>query len=155
MAELDKISVQEKDFDLGEEYRLLSESSSIGAVVTFVGKVRDFNLGDDVIGLHLQHYPQMTEKSLAEITQQARKRWPLDSVTIIHRVGDLDIADQIVLVGVSSAHRDAAFSACEFIMDYLKTKAPFWKKERLKDKSRWLDAREADHKASNRWNSSS
>lgn len=148
---MDKVLIQEQDFDLGKEYALLSESSSIGAVVTFVGKVRDFNLGDDVIGLNLQHYPVMTEKALHEICGEARRRWPLDRVTIIHRVGDLDIADQIVLVGVSSAHRDAAFAGCEFIMDFLKTKAPFWKKERLKDSSRWLDARESDQISMKRW----
>ncbi|GAD91315.1 molybdopterin synthase catalytic subunit [Vibrio halioticoli NBRC 102217] len=148
---MDRVLVQEQDFDLAKEYALLGESSSIGAVVTFVGKVRDFNLGDNVVGLHLQHYPQMTEKALHEICNEARARWPLDKVTVIHRVGDLDIADQIVLVGVSSAHRDAAFSACEFIMDYLKTKAPFWKKERLTNASRWIESRESDQESMQRW----
>ncbi|CAM4111120.1 molybdopterin synthase catalytic subunit MoaE [Vibrio neonatus] len=148
---MDRVLVQEQDFDLAEEYALLGESSSIGAVVTFVGKVRDFNLGDNVIGLHLQHYPQMTEKALHEICLEARARWPLDKVTVIHRVGDLDIADQIVLVGVSSAHRDAAFASCEFIMDYLKTKAPFWKKERLTNASRWIESRESDQESMQRW----
>ncbi|OBT13085.1 molybdopterin synthase catalytic subunit [Vibrio sp. UCD-FRSSP16_10] len=148
---MDRILVQEQDFDLSDEYALLGESSSIGAVVTFVGKVRDFNLGDDVIGLNLQHYPKMTEKALQEICTDARSRWPLDKVTVIHRIGDLNIADQIVFVGVSSAHRDAAFAACEFIMDYLKTKAPFWKKERLNNSSRWLDSRQSDENSAKRW----
>ncbi len=148
---MDKILVQTEDFNLADEYELLGEDPGVGAVVTFVGKVRDFNLGDTVIGLHLQHYPGMTEKSLQEIAVQARDRWPLDKVTIIHRVGDLDISDQIVFVGVSSAHRDAAFASCEFIMDYLKTKAPFWKKERLNEGSRWLDARESDEESATRW----
>ncbi|GAD81208.1 molybdopterin synthase catalytic subunit MoaE [Vibrio ezurae] len=148
---MDRVVVQEEDFDLSKEYARLGESPSIGAVVTFVGKVRDFNLGDNVLGLHLQHYPQMTEKALHEICTLARSRWPLDKVTVIHRVGDLDIADQIVLVGVSSAHREAAFSACEFIMDYLKTKAPFWKKERLSNASRWIESRESDQESMQRW----
>lgn len=148
---MDKILVQTEDFNLADEYEQLGQDSGVGAVVTFIGKVRDFNLGDNVIGLHLQHYPGMTEKSLQEIAVQARERWPLDKVTIIHRVGDLDISDQIVFVGVSSAHRDAAFASCEFIMDYLKTKAPFWKKERLNEGSRWLDARESDEESATRW----
>lgn len=96
--------------------------------MTFVGKVRDMNLGDNVVGLHLEHYPGMTEKSLLEICDMAQERWPLQRVRVIHRIGDMLSGDQIVLVGVSSAHRNAAFAACEFIMDYLKTRAPFWKK---------------------------
>ncbi|WP_261874286.1 molybdopterin synthase catalytic subunit MoaE [Vibrio rarus] len=148
---MNRVLVQEQDFNLAHEYELLAESPSIGAVVTFVGKVRDCNLGDNVIGLNLQHYPIMTEKALQQICDEARARWPLDKVTVIHRVGDLDITDQIVLVGVSSAHRDAAFASCDFIMDYLKTKAPFWKKERLNDGERWLDARQSDQNALQRW----
>ncbi|WP_261817016.1 molybdopterin synthase catalytic subunit MoaE [Vibrio gallicus] len=148
---MDKVLVQSQDFDLSQEYSWLSEDQGVGAVVTFIGKVRDFNLGDNVVGLHLQHYPGMTEKSLQSIIEQARQRWPLDKVSIIHRVGDLDIGDQIVFVGVSSAHRDAAFASCDFLMDYLKTQAPFWKKERLAKGSRWLDSRESDHQAASRW----
>lgn len=123
-----RVSVQIEDFSVEQEYQRLSEGAAAGAVVTFVGKVRDMNLGDNVIGLHLEHYPGMTEKSLSDICDQAESRWPLLGVRVIHRVGDMDSGDQIVFVGVSSAHRGAAFDACEFIMDYLKTQAPFWKK---------------------------
>lgn len=119
--------------------------------MTFVGKVRDMNLGDEVIGLSLEHYPGMTEKALAEICDQAEQRWPLLDIRVIHRVGDLDIGDQIVFVGVSSAHRGAAFEACEFVMDYLKTKAPFWKKERTSESTRWVESRDSDAKAAERW----
>ncbi len=123
-----RVSVQVEDFSVDQEYQRLSEGTAAGAVVTFIGKVRDMNLGDNVIGLHLEHYPGMTEKSLSDICDEAEARWPLLGVRVIHRVGDMDSGDQIVFVGVSSAHRGAAFDACEFIMDYLKTKAPFWKK---------------------------
>lgn len=123
-----RVSVQVEDFSVDQEYQRLSEGTAAGAVVTFIGKVRDMNLGDNVIGLHLEHYPGMTEKSLSDICEEAEARWPLLGVRVIHRVGDMDSGDQIVFVGVSSAHRGAAFDACEFIMDYLKTKAPFWKK---------------------------
>jgi molybdopterin synthase catalytic subunit len=109
------------------------------------------NLGDNVIGLHLEHYPGMTEKSLIDICNEAESRWPLLGVRVIHRVGDLDTGDQIVFVGVSSAHRGAAFDACEFIMDYLKTKAPFWKKERTTSDNRWIESRDTDHQAAQRW----
>lgn len=133
-----RVSVQIEDFSVEQEYQRLSEGTAAGAVVTFVGKVRDMNLGDNVIGLHLEHYPGMTEKSLSDICDQAESRWPLLGVRVIHRVGDMDSGDQIVFVGVSSAHRGAAFDACEFIMDYLKTQAPFWKKERTTNEDRWL-----------------
>lgn len=123
-----RVSVQVEDFSVDQEYQRLSKGTAAGAVVTFIGKVRDMNLGDNVIGLHLEHYPGMTEKSLSDICEEAEARWPLLGVRVIHRVGDMDSGDQIVFVGVSSAHRGAAFDACEFIMDYLKTKAPFWKK---------------------------
>ncbi len=123
------ISVQFEDFSVAEEYAKLAEGTDAGAVVTFIGKVRDFNQGEAVTGLSLEHYPGMTEKSLEEIVVQACERWPLLQTRVIHRVGDLDLGDQIVFVGVSSAHRGAAFQACEFIMDYLKTRAPFWKKK--------------------------
>ncbi|KHT65377.1 molybdopterin synthase catalytic subunit [Photobacterium gaetbulicola] len=145
------ISVQFEDFSVAEEYSSLSQGTDAGAVVTFVGKVRDFNQGDAVTGLSLEHYPGMTEKSLEEIVEQARGRWPLLKTRVIHRVGDLELGDQIVFVGVTSAHRGAAFEACEFIMDYLKTRAPFWKKEQTPDASRWVDARETDTSAADRW----
>jgi len=145
------ISVQFEDFSVAEEYAKLAEGTDAGAVVTFIGKVRDFNQGEAVKGLSLEHYPGMTEKSLEEIVVQACERWPLLQTRVIHRVGDLDLGDQIVFVGVSSAHRGAAFQACEFIMDYLKTRAPFWKKEQTPDESRWVDARETDSSAAERW----
>ncbi len=146
-----RVAVQHEDFDLNIEYQKLAQGSSAGAVVTFVGKVRDMNLGDNVIGLSLEHYPGMTEKSLSEICDQAEQRWPLLGIKVIHRVGDLDIGDQIVLVGVASAHRGAAFEACEFIMDYLKTQAPFWKKERTTEQTRWVESRDSDALAAKRW----
>lgn len=146
-----RVSVQFDDFSVGGEYEALAEGTSAGAVVTFCGKVRDMNLGDNVTGLSLEHYPGMTEKALAEICDEAEQRWPLLNIRVIHRVGDLDIGDQIVFVGVSSAHRGAAFEACEFVMDYLKTKAPFWKKERTTDSTRWVDSRDSDAKAAERW----
>ncbi|GAL09540.1 molybdenum cofactor biosynthesis protein MoaE [Vibrio astriarenae] len=146
-----RILVQAADFSVGDEYQALAQGTAAGAVVTFVGKVRDMNLGDEVIGLSLEHYPGMTEKALAEICDQAEQRWPLLDIRVIHRVGDLDIGDQIVFVGVSSAHRGAAFEACEFVMDYLKTKAPFWKKERTSESTRWVESRDSDAKAAERW----
>lgn len=145
------ISVQFDDFSVAEEYALLSAGTDAGAVVTFIGKVRDFNQGDDVTGLLLEHYPGMTEKSLEEIVVQARERWPLLKTRVIHRVGDLRLGDQIVFVGVTSAHRGAAFEACEFIMDFLKTRAPFWKKEQTGNETRWVDARDTDTSAADRW----
>lgn len=146
-----RVSVQTEDFSVAQEYEALAQGSQAGAVVTFVGKVRDMNLGDNVVGLHLEHYPGMTEKSLLEICDMAQERWPLQRVRIIHRIGDMLSGDQIVLVGVSSAHRNAAFTACEFIMDYLKTRAPFWKKELTTEASRWIDSRDSDHQAAQRW----
>lgn len=148
-----KISVQTGDFDASEELKKLCENrKDIGATVNFIGLVRDNNLDDDVTGLSLQHYPGMTEKALAEIAIEAEARWDILGYSIIHRVGDLKLGDRIVWVAIASPHRGDAFNACEFIMDYLKTKAPFWKKELLKDgSSRWLDARESDTNASSRW----
>ncbi|MDW6016484.1 molybdopterin synthase catalytic subunit MoaE [Vibrio plantisponsor] len=145
------ISVQVEDFSVAQEYEALSSGTDAGAVVTFIGKVRDMNLGDHVTGLHLEHYPGMTEKSLNEICDEAKSRWPLLQLRLIHRIGDLDIGDQVVFVGVSSAHRSASFEACEFVMDFLKTKAPFWKKERTTDGTRWIDSRDSDTKAAQRW----
>ncbi|MGL4829326.1 MAG: molybdopterin synthase catalytic subunit MoaE [Vibrio sp.] len=146
-----RVSVQAEDFSVAQEYDDLAQGTQAGAVVTFVGKVRDMNLGDHVVGLHLEHYPGMTEKSLLEICDMAEERWPLQRVRVIHRVGDMLSGDQIVFVGVTSAHRNAAFAACEFIMDYLKTRAPFWKKELTTEESRWVDSRESDQKAAQRW----
>lgn len=148
----DRILVQRADFSLGEEYERLAARHDSGAIVTFVGKVRDFNQGDAVKGLSLEHYPGMTEKALTDIVTEARGRWPLQECTLIHRIGDLLLGDQIVLVAVSSAHRDAAFEACHFIMDFLKTRAPFWKKELTAEGiQRWVEAKQSDDAAAARW----
>ncbi len=145
------ISVQEHDFNVGVEYQALADNCQIGAVVTFIGKVRDFNDGADVSGMFLEYYPGMTERQLEKIVERARARWPLDQVRVIHRVGQLDLGDQIVFVGVTSAHRDAAFDAARFIMDYLKNEAPFWKKETTASGDRWVEARHSDQDALNKW----
>ncbi len=147
------IRVQTDDFDvssvLGE---LCDDRTDVGASVTFIGYVRDLNLDDDIQTLKLEHYPGMTEKALAEIVAEAVTRWKLTGAAVIHRVGELRPSDRIVLVAVTSAHRGDAFAACEFIMDYLKTRAPFWKKEQLKDgSSRWVEARSSDDEAAQRW----
>ncbi|MFT5807999.1 MAG: molybdopterin synthase catalytic subunit [Moritella dasanensis] len=147
----DSIQIQTEDFDLATEYAALGQSHSTGAIVTFIGKVRDFNQGDHVSGLTLEHYPGMTEKSLAKILVEAQTRWSIQGVKVIHRIGELALGDQIVFVGVASMHRGDAFQACEFIMDYLKTQAPFWKKEATEDGSYWVDARETDTTAADRW----
>lgn len=147
-----KIAVQQAEFDQNAEYRWLSEQHSVGATTIFVGKVRDLNLGDEVSGLYLEHYPAMTEKALREIVEQAIQRWDIQRVSLIHRVGQLNIGDEIVLVGISSAHRVDAYAANEFIMDYLKTKAPFWKKERTAKGERWIEERESDLAAADKWN---
>lgn len=147
-----KIAVQQAEFDQNAEYRWLSEQHSVGATTIFVGKVRDLNLGDEVSGLYLEHYPAMTEKALREIVEQATQRWDIQRVSLIHRVGQLNIGDEIVLVGISSAHRVDAYAANEFIMDYLKTKAPFWKKERTAKGERWIEERESDLAAADKWN---
>ena len=147
----DTIQIQTEDFDLATEYAALGKSHSTGAIVTFIGKVRDFNQGDSVSGLTLEHYPGMTEKSLAKILIEAETRWSIQGVKVIHRIGELALGDQIVFVGVASMHRGDAFQACEFIMDYLKTQAPFWKKEATEAGSHWVDARETDTTAADRW----
>lgn len=146
------ISIQEHDFSVSEEYLYLTENNHDGAIVTFSGRVRDLNLGDDVVGLTLEHYPEMTEKVLIEIANEAKLRWQLSLVRIIHRVGVLGVGDQIVFVGISSPHRKDAFAACEFIMDQLKTRAPFWKKEQLINESRWVESKESDDIAAKSWN---
>ena len=146
------IRVQAADFDLSRDVARLREGDArIGAVVAFVGTVRDLNDGARVAELELEHYPGMTEKSLHDIVAQARARWPLYGAQVIHRVGPLAPLDQIVLVACSAAHRGEAFAACEFIMDYLKTDAPFWKKEQTPGGARWVDARVTDDKAKARW----
>lgn len=147
-----KILVQESDFDPGAEIDALhAGQAKVGAVASFVGLVRDQNEGEGVSSLTLEHYPAMTEKSLREIVGQAQGRWSLLDVTVIHRVGRLQPLDRIVFVGVASMHRGDAFAACEFIMDYLKTRAPFWKKEGIPAGDRWVDARAADDAAADRW----
>ncbi|MDF2409537.1 molybdopterin synthase catalytic subunit MoaE [Aeromonas sp. 2HA2] len=149
---IDRILVQREDFSLADEYARLATRADSGAIVTFVGKVRDFNQGEEVKGLALEHYPGMTEKALADIVHEARERWPLQECTLIHRIGELWLGDQIVLVAVSSAHRDAAFDACHFIMDFLKTRAPFWKKELTAEGGqRWVEAKDSDNAAAARW----
>lgn len=145
------ISVQQEDFDPGVEYQQLENSQSVGAITTFTGTVRNLNLGDQVGGLFLEHYPGMTEKALQAIVDEAQQRWTLQAVRLIHRIGQLHPGDRIVFVGVTSAHRKEAFAACEFIMDYVKTRAPFWKKETTPDGDRWVDARDSDHEAAERW----
>ena len=147
------IRIQEKDFDVSAEIEALRKSDPrVGAVVTFLGTVRDMNDGSQVKGMTLEHYPGMTEKALQEILDQASTRWDLYKTLVIHRVGPLLPEDQIVLVVVTSAHRGEAFAACEFIMDYLKTAAPFWKKEDTPEGARWVDARVTDDVAMERWN---
>ena len=146
------IRIQTADFDLNAECAALrAKHRNIGALVSFVGVVRDLNDGDDVSAMALEHYPGMTEKSLTAIANVAKKRWPLIDLTIVHRVGTLRPTDQIVLVIVAAAHRGDAFQSCEFIMDYLKTEAPFWKKETTADGTRWVDARSSDYHAQQRW----
>ena len=146
------IRVQESDFDVSTEIAALRKGDPrVGAVVTFVGTVRDLNDGSQVKEMTLEHYPNMTEKALEEIVAQAKSRWNIYQTLVIHRVGPLLPEDQIVLVAVTSAHRGEAFAACEFIMDYLKTAAPFWKKEETPDGGRWVDARVTDEAAMARW----
>lgn len=146
------ISVQASPFDPGFELNAMHQQQlGIGAVVSFVGYVRDFNDGHDVAGLFLEHYPGMTEKALAAIVLEAQGRWPLVGVRVIHRIGELPPGEPIVFVACASAHRQAAFSACEFIMDYLKTRAPFWKKEATPDGPRWVEGRASDQDAAGRW----
>jgi len=148
---MDKIVVQTQDFDLTSEVELIkSTNSSIGAVVSFIGTVRDLT-SESLISLTLEHYPGMTEKSLRSIADKARKKWEIESVTIIHRVGTLGIGDQIVLVITSSKHRQAAFDSCNYIMDFLKTDAPFWKKEVSDKEEKWVGKRESDEEQKKRW----
>jgi len=146
------VRVQTGDFDVGAEIAALTAGrADIGAVVTFTGLVRDVAGGEPISAMELEHYPGMTEKALAAIEAEAHQRWPLQGTTVIHRHGRLAPGDRIVLVIAASAHRQAAFEAAEFLMDYLKTRAPFWKKEHAPDGGRWVDARDADDAAAERW----
>ena len=146
------VRVQTEDFDVGAESRAL-QADTVGAIALFVGTVRGLSSDNGVTAMTLEHYPGMTESELERIETEARARWPLDDVTIIHRVGRLEAGDQIVLVGAASAHRQAAFDAAQFIMDFLKTDAPFWKAEERGDETTWVDARESDDAARKRWTS--
>lgn len=147
-----KLSIQENDFSIEKEhYFLTNHAPETGAVVTFTGRVREFSEQPDITGLFLEHYPGMTEKSLKRITEQAQQRWDVQRISVIHRIGSLAVEDQIVFVGVSSAHREAAFEAARYIMDYLKTEAPFWKKEITRSGEHWVEAREKDQAARAHW----
>jgi len=146
------VRVQTEDFDLTTEVaQLRARNPAIGAVACFVGTVRDLNEGSTVATMELEHYPGMTEKALGNIVAEAQRRWPGIEVSIVHRVGKLAPLDQIVLVATTSKHRGDAFASCEFVMDYLKTEAPFWKKEETPEGARWVDARSADDAALARW----
>lgn len=146
------VRIQTDDFDLGAEIaRLRAGQRDVGAVAAFLGTVRDINDDNAIRTMELEHYPGMTERALEAIEAKARDRWPLNDVLVIHRVGPLQPEDQIVMVAVTSRHRHAAFAACEYIMDYLKTRAPFWKKEDTPEGARWVDARESDFDAAARW----
>jgi molybdopterin synthase catalytic subunit len=152
IAQFRQVRVQQDDFDLSAEVaRLRAGDPRVGAVVTFVGTVRDMNDGANVAEMELEHYPGMTEAALEAIIKQARARWPLFGATVIHRVGPLQPTEQIVLVACTAAHRGEAFDACEFIIDYLKTEAPFWKKEQTPEGARWVDARVTDDAALAKW----
>ena len=139
-----KISIQEADFDLGAEVKAISANLRIGAVASFIGLVRD-------VPMTLEHYPGMTERAIGKIVDEAKSRWQVVDCTVIHRYGALRPNDQIVLVAVASGHRGDAFAACEFIMDYLKTRAPFWKKEQTAEGTRWVESKTSDDKAADRW----
>ena len=146
------VRIQEADFDLGAELATLRAGDTrVGALASFVGLVRDINDGSHVSEMTLEHYPGMTEKALEAIIIEAKSRWDIYGALVIHRVGPLQPCDQIVLVAVTSAHRGEAFAACEFIMDYLKTRAPFWKREATPEGARWVDARDSDDSAATRW----
>lgn len=146
------IRVQEDDFDLAQEYRQIRQHvPRCGAIVSFSGLVRDFGANGEVTGIFLEHYPAMTEKVLQNLVQQAQQRWRLDAITLIHRVGLLKSSEQIVLVLVAAAHRAEAFAAAEYLMDFLKTEAPFWKREDTPRGQHWVEAKESDQRARERW----
>jgi molybdopterin synthase catalytic subunit len=151
-----KISIQQEDFSIDDECAAMRAGhQDIGALATFTGLVREQDdeksPGDKVTSLYLEHYPGMTEKKLQEIAEQADQRWPLLDVVIIHRIGELKLSEQIVFVAVSSMHREAAFAACAFIMDFLKTQAPFWKKSKSREHEHWVEAKQSDNKAAEKW----
>jgi len=147
-----EISIQTADFSMANEVALLEQNNAVdGAIVTFTGRVRNHNNGKNVSGLTLEHYPGMTEKSLTKIITIAKTRWDIGRVKVIHRFGELNIGEQIVFVGVTSKHRHDAYAANEFIMDYLKVQAPFWKKERTEQGEAWLDAKTADNTKAKKW----
>ncbi|WP_028104107.1 molybdopterin synthase catalytic subunit MoaE [Pseudoduganella violaceinigra] len=149
---MSEVRIQTDDFDLSHEVaQLRAGNAKVGAIVTFVGTVRDLNDGAAVAEMELEHYPGMTEQAIQAILEQAKVRWPIYGALVIHRVGPLKPMDQIVLVAVTSPHRGEAFSACEFIIDYLKTEAPFWKKEQTPEGARWVDARTSDDEARKKW----
>jgi molybdopterin synthase catalytic subunit len=149
---LNQVRIQAEDFDLSAEVAALRAANpKVGAIVTFVGVVRDLNEGAAVAEMELEHYPGMTEQSIGAIIEQAKARWPTFGALVIHRVGPLKPLDQIVLVAATAAHRGEAFAACEFIIDYLKTEAPFWKKEQTPEGARWVDARVSDDAALDKW----
>jgi molybdopterin synthase catalytic subunit len=149
---MNKVSVQQEPFDITAILEDMRRANpAIGAVVTFIGQMRDINAGDKVSSMTLEHYPGMTEKALDKIVTEASQRWDLMGIRVIHRVGELKPLDPIVLVAVASSHRGEAFQACEFIIDYLKTRAPFWKKEQTSDGERWVDAQHGDIEAEQRW----
>ena len=149
------VRVQHGAFDPGVEVNAMHAANvGVGAVVGFVGYVRDFNDGREVAGMFLEHYPGMTEKALAKIVVEAEQRWPLLKVEVLHRIGALEPGEPIVFVGVASAHRQAAFDACNFIMDYLKTRAPFWKQEERDGGLSWVEHRASDDAAAERWRKS-
>lgn len=146
------VRVQEADFDVGQELAALRAGRrDIGAIAAFVGVVRDVSGGTAITEMVLEHYPAMTQKALEDIVAEAQRRWDIYDALVIHRVGRLKPTDQIVLVAVTGAHRGPAFEACEFIMDFLKTRAPFWKKEHTPDGARWVEARASDEAAVERW----
>jgi molybdopterin synthase catalytic subunit len=146
------VRVQTDDFDVGQEVaRLRARDRSVGAIASFIGTVRDVNDAATITGMTLEHYPGMTEAALEEIVDEAHRRFDIRDALVIHRVGALAPGDQIVLVVVTSAHRGMAFDACEYVMDLLKTRAPFWKKERMPDGERWVEARASDDEAAERW----
>jgi len=147
-----RVVVQQDDFKLDDLLAQMRQGRpQIGAIACFVGTVRDLNQGDTVSSMFLEYYPGMTEKSLEAIAQKAIERWKLESVSIVHRVGLLEPLDQIVAVATASAHRQDAFESCQFVMDFLKTEAPFWKKEQMADQTRWVQARASDDEARERW----
>lgn len=151
MSENIKVSIQQADFCVAQETNKISQNDQEGAVVTFVGKVRGFSDNAQLKAMFLEHYPGMTEKSIINITKRAQEKWSVGCISVIHRIGRLSANEQIVYVGVSSPHRQAAFQACEFIMDFLKVEAPFWKKELFEDGEKWVEAKRTDQHKADTW----